>query len=207
MGSAHCVGMCGPLLLQFSRNLAYYHLGRLLAYVGLGALAGWLGESLLPWSWLNVTATVTLVIFFLFSAYRVWRGGGEVTFLPRALTRRLERPLKWASHYGQAHRSGMLALGLLTSLLPCGWLHAFLAAAVGSASPVRGALVLFAFWAGTVPALAMSQSLLRRILIPVGKRYPVAVAILLLFAAVGTIAVRYRPHEHACHHHALVEAE
>ncbi|MCA8923208.1 MAG: sulfite exporter TauE/SafE family protein, partial [Planctomycetes bacterium] len=44
-------------------------------------------------------------------------------------------------------------LGLLTPLLPCGWLYVFAVVAAGTASPLRGAAVMAAFWLGTVPIL------------------------------------------------------
>ena len=47
-----------------------------------------------------------------------------------------------------------LATGLLTTLLPCGWLYAFVALAAGTASAPLGALVMLTFWIGTLPAIA-----------------------------------------------------
>jgi len=46
------------------------------------------------------------------------------------------------------------AIGALSALLPCGWLWAFLAVAAGTASSTAGALVMTAFWAGSVPILS-----------------------------------------------------
>jgi sulfite exporter TauE/SafE len=44
-------------------------------------------------------------------------------------------------------------LGLSSALLPCGWLYAFVVLAAGTGSAARGALLLAAFWSGTLPAL------------------------------------------------------
>ena len=44
-------------------------------------------------------------------------------------------------------------LGLSSALLPCGWLYAFVVLAAGTGSAGRGALLLAAFWSGTLPAL------------------------------------------------------
>ncbi len=49
---------------------------------------------------------------------------------------------------------GMLGLGLLTALLPCGVLYVAFARAVTAGSAIGGGLALLAFWAGTVPLLA-----------------------------------------------------
>src|SRR5690606_10362020 len=45
------------------------------------------------------------------------------------------------------------ALGLLSALLPCGWLYAFVLGAAATGSALAGALVLLTFWSGTVPIL------------------------------------------------------
>ena len=50
LGSMHCVGMCGGLIMalpQQPRVLVSYHLGRWLGYLSLGALAGLAGDFLL----------------------------------------------------------------------------------------------------------------------------------------------------------------
>jgi hypothetical protein len=44
-------------------------------------------------------------------------------------------------------------LGLCTSLLPCGWLYAFVLTAAGSGNALWGMLSMVAFWSGTVPLL------------------------------------------------------
>ncbi len=46
------------------------------------------------------------------------------------------------------------AIGLLTAILPCGWLFAFVIVAAGTAQPLFGALVMAVFALGSVPALA-----------------------------------------------------
>jgi uncharacterized protein len=52
-----------------------------------------------------------------------------------------------------------LTMGLLWSLLPCGLIYSMLLLAAMSADPGRGALIMLAFGAGTLPAL-FSTSLL-----------------------------------------------
>ena len=64
---------------------------------------------------------------------------------PRWLQRRIRR---------EATRGGALApavLGALTIFIPCGTTQAMMVAAVGTGSPIRGALVMFAFVLGTTP--------------------------------------------------------
>lgn len=46
-----------------------------------------------------------------------------------------------------------LSVGLLTALLPCGWLYLFALLAAGTGSIWTGGLVMIAFWTGSVPLL------------------------------------------------------
>jgi hypothetical protein len=80
--------------------------------------------------------------------------------------------------------------GVLTALLPCGWLYAFGVTAAGTGSPLWGAAVMGVFWAGTVPwllAVGVGTQLLARAL---GPRVPVVAALLLIALGVLTIAGR-----------------
>lgn len=47
------------------------------------------------------------------------------------------------------------ATGLFTTLLPCGWLYAFVvtAAGTGSGTPLHGAALMAVFWLGTLPMM------------------------------------------------------
>ena len=56
LGSAHCIGMCGPLVmaLPFSRengiskylSMLLYHVGKILSYASLGLVVGLFGKQL-----------------------------------------------------------------------------------------------------------------------------------------------------------------
>ncbi len=67
---------------------------------------------------------------------------------------------------GARNRSPLVrasVIGLLTAILPCGWLFAFLIVAAGTAQPMTGALVMAVFALGSVPALtglALSMTML-----------------------------------------------
>jgi sulfite exporter TauE/SafE len=53
------------------------------------------------------------------------------------------------------HSWGMLLLGLLTGLLPCGVLYAALARALIAGSVWQGGWLMVAFWLGTTPLLLL----------------------------------------------------
>lgn len=202
LGSAHCAAMCGAMACASAdvsaapfarlRASAAYHVARMTAYVTLGAIAGGLGAgvdstmavrgvirpaALLAGSFLVVWGVIRVLEFF----------GVRVPMLPAAGTaRRLVSPIL----RGVAHRRPVvraMLLGAVAPLLPCGWLYAFVASAASTGSPAEGAVVMAAFWAGTVPALAVVTLGLHRMLGPARRFLPVATAVALI--AVGSMTV------------------
>ncbi len=168
VGSPHCAGMCGPMAVAacatpcgqpIARGQWSYHLARGVAYAFVGAIAGAVGGitdaagSLASVQHLStILAGLTLACAGVVMLMK-WRGVRVATpQLPNAWMALLRRLHLLALRVPQAHRAA--ALGLVTPLLPCGWLWAFVAFAAGTGHAVSGALVLAAFWLGTVPALA-----------------------------------------------------
>jgi uncharacterized protein len=78
-------------------------------------------------------------------------------------------------------------LGLATTLLPCGWLYAFAVVAAGTGQALGGAAVMAAFWAGTVPALALVGVGIAGLGARVRRHVPVLTSLALL--CVGLVAV------------------
>jgi uncharacterized protein len=164
--SLHCATMCGPIICVASaplvsapvchrRLLSYqlwYHLGRGATYGLLGALLAMAGQaltSLFPAR--GVGGILQVAMGLAMMGLGIWQlvrnrtvgaaGNGWLTRALRALM-------------VSGHGRGMAALGLLTGFLPCGVLYAALARAVAAEGPAQGALVMLAFWLGTVPLLA-----------------------------------------------------
>jgi sulfite exporter TauE/SafE len=82
------------------------------------------------------------------------------------------------------------ATGLLTTLLPCGWLYAFVATAGGTGSALGGVIVMAAFWAGTVPMLLGVGLGAGRVFGPLRSRLPTVSAVLVI--AFGLLAITGR---------------
>jgi sulfite exporter TauE/SafE len=102
------------------------------------------------------------------------------------------------------------ALGLLTTLLPCGWLYAFVVTAAGTGHPARGALVMTAFWLGTLPVMIGVGLGAQRMFGPLRRRLPVvsaaALVVIGLLSIGGKLGVRHAadhgaPGASAEHHH------
>lgn len=197
-GSLHCVAMCGPLIgLSAGRqslSLALVHaLGRLTTYAALGALAGLVGGAIDLAGHLAavqhgaaIVAGAAIVLWGLrgIAVARGWLSAGSAG---GAL---FQRGLMQIRGRRAARRAWLI--GVLTGLLPCGWLWAFVASAAGTASPAAGAAAMAVFWLGTVPAMTGALALGGAALAGVRRRMPVISACVLIALGAATLAVRWR---------------
>lgn len=209
VGSLHCAGMCGAFVAiacgrvgaerKSARDAAVlqcaYHGGRLLTYVTMGAFAGAAGHLLDLAGKLAgvqpVAATLAGVTMIAFALVTLMRLGGFhlATLHPPAFMSRL---------LGPAHRAAMrrppatraFMIGLFTTLLPCGWLYAFVVTAAGTASPFWGATAMAVFWAGTLPMLVMIGASARRLLGYFGEHLPAVTCLIMVAVGLYTIVSR-----------------
>jgi sulfite exporter TauE/SafE len=204
VGSVHCAGMCGPFVCVYAglgngksnRSLhVAYNGGRLLSYLALGAAAGALGAGA---DRLGVLVGVSRAAALLAGALMVLWGTSTIltargiTLPWRRLTRSLRTPL--GPLLGRLRERAPLvragATGLLTTLLPCGWLYAFVAAAGGSGNALSGMATMAMFWLGTLPALTALGALTQRFAGRYGPRLPMVMASVVVVLGVLTIAGR-----------------
>jgi len=160
IGSIHCVGMCGALALtagaQSRSGLINYHLGRLLGYLCVGTLAGFLGSEFInsEMKYISLISTVFLGVSFLVIGFSIMRKGQvhirQPDFLKLFYQRRVGRLLESKA----SHSVSSFLIGLLSPLLPCGWLYGFILIAVATNNALWGGILLTSFWIGTLPALS-----------------------------------------------------
>lgn len=194
IGSLHCAAMCGGFAAlcggadRRPLSIAAYNLGRLASYLTLGALAGLLAGRFeavaTALTGVQHLAAVALVAVIALVAWRTLRPAPVRIDDPRAsgLLARLRAPL--ARLLRRRGPGPALAVGLLTAALPCGWLWGFVAVAGATTDPLAGALVMAAFWLGTVPALALVGAL-ARLLGARARRYSRPLTALALLLAAG----------------------
>ncbi|MEM7622826.1 MAG: sulfite exporter TauE/SafE family protein [Planctomycetota bacterium] len=192
VGSAHCAGMCGGLALfavgcdgklkrRFDLHVGY-HVGRGLSYAAVGVLAGSIGAAVdfagasVSWQRPAAAAAGALMIVFGLVAIAanlgvtVRRGGGH----PRWYTRGIEAAHRGAFALPPVARAW--GVGVLTPLLPCGWLYAFALAGAGTGSPLVGGLVMLTFWLGTLPLMGWLGFGLQWLTGPLRERLPAVTA-------------------------------
>lgn len=208
LGSTHCAGMCGAFLAfavgtpegaarppsKLALNSAYNG-GRLLTYLTLGAIAGALGAALdLGGSLVGVqrvAACLAGAVMVGFGTMAVLRHLGVRIArvpLPSLLVRLAKAGHERAFQLPPLARAG--AVGLLTTLLPCGWLYAFVVIAAGTASPLWGLLVMATFWLGTLPMMATLGFGVQALAGPLRAKLPLITSLVLVGVGVWTLLGR-----------------
>lgn len=204
VGSPHCAGMCGGFVCFYAgqpgRGQAWahaaYNFGRLASYVALGVLAGLLGRTMDragAGAGLHGTAAVAAgAVMILWGTVALLAALG--VRVPQAQAPGLLRAGFTASMravHAQPPPVRALTLGLLSALLPCGWLWIYVATAAGTGSVPAAALVMAAFWLGTVPVMAGLGMLAQGALGPLRRRLPVLTAAALVVFGLFTIGTHF----------------
>jgi uncharacterized protein len=204
-GSLHCVGMCGPLAVMASSAtrpgvartpaLFAYHGGRVVAYGILGLIAGLIGSGIQDTGALlgiqRAAARIAggmMLIVGLLSLVQLISGQQHKPWLPRFFENALHRGHRWARQQTLLKKAAVV--GVLTAILPCGWLYSFLLVAAATASVWQGAVVMAAFALGAIPALAIVSLGTNSIAQRFGKAVPVGSA--MLVASIGLYTLMRR---------------
>lgn len=174
LGTGHCLGMCGPLVLAFPATTGrfsshfFYHLGRAATYVAMGVIMGALGSGLSllaakggdePLVWV-VRAQVGLSV--LAAVFLLMFGFSRLGFLKEPEWMSLSSPDKipgfhrvMVSALHTRSSVSMLLLGVMLGFLPCGLSFAAFARALAAGGPFAGGTLTLAFAAGTLPGLLL----------------------------------------------------
>lgn len=179
LGSMHCVGMCGAIVLAYSTQLfpggeqgrapgvgsaaikgipghSLYNSGRILSYTLIGALAGFLGGAIGSirevGAWVSIiggVAVAGLLMLDLLPRINVW-SPGEHTMLRKFHLKSITDLLSLRSLESKFY------IGLLTPFLPCGLLYSMFIKAGSSGCAVDGAVTMLVFGLGIVPSLLIT---------------------------------------------------
>lgn len=179
IGSAHCLGMCGPLVTTYAdrmggddrgvtwtelRQHGLFNLGRTLSYTAVGAFLGLLGGTVYHVAGLGaigdyVRASVGILVGIAILAIGVnylvrGHATGSLHRIPGigAGFARVNSLLA-ARVDRMANGPGILALGAVHSVLPCPLLYPAYLYAFASGSATHGGLALLALGLGTFPTL------------------------------------------------------
>jgi len=179
LGSLHCLGMCGPLILAYSLQIGLaqtpasgsgalvfprgtghhlaFHLGRLITYGFLGAMAGLLFHLISfdkLFSHLRSGMTLAGGILMVLMGVALMR----IIPLPRITLWSFSgsKVKAWLGRLqGSRSPHSRMALGMAVGFLPCGLSWAMIVKAATTQNALTGFLVMFGFGLGTVPALLL----------------------------------------------------
>ena len=162
VGSLHCMGMCGPIVVALplkKHNLAskitgtlLYNLGRVVTYGTMGILFGLLGKGISMAGfqrWTSIILGIAMIVSVLFPI--VFREKITLGNLLGGMAARLILRLK--KLFTNRSYGSLLGIGLLNGLLPCGLVYVAIAGAVSTGGIASGAIFMALFGLGTIPLL------------------------------------------------------
>ncbi len=193
LGSVHCAGMCTPFVCFYAgadaRASAWGHLayngGRLVSYLLLGAIAGAVGAGVqqvgLGVGVSRAAASLAGVLMIVWGVVQLLAVRGVKVPTPAPLAG-AQRWMAARLHDVRdlAPTARALTVGLLTTLLPCGWLYAFVITAAGTGTVRDATFVMMAFWVGTLPMMLAIGVGVRRLAGPLRDRLPIFSALVLV---------------------------
>lgn len=139
-------------VLQRFRPHIFFNIGRIAGFTFLGALIGGAG------AFFQLSGTVLGWLMILVSIVMIVLGLNLTGIFPKLSS--ITLPPKIAEKLGVSGRDkreytwfGSFVTGVLTFFLPCGFTQAMQLMAIGSGSPLTGALIMGMFAVGTTPGL------------------------------------------------------
>ena len=162
LGSLHCIGMCGPIvlalpvgnqgMLRYTLGRVLYNLGRVVMYSIMGGIIGLVGAVLslaLLQQKVSIIAGTAILLAFVLQQF-------SHVVLPSPLssgTVLLRLQAKIASLLKESSLPPLFLLGTLNGLLPCGFVYLAITTAAVTADVSKGVMFMAGFGLGTMPAM------------------------------------------------------
>ncbi|MCL4548166.1 MAG: sulfite exporter TauE/SafE family protein [Bacteroidetes bacterium] len=162
LGSLHCVGMCGPIVLalpvfgesQFKIMLGriLYNLGRVATYSFMGAMFGLFGNRLVLFGLQQNLSIIlgAIIMIYILTPRKIKTKVSELKFYKSITTFIKTNFFRLAS---RKNASSLFAIGLLNGLLPCGFVYVGIAGAISTGDVLSGTLYMALFGLGTLPIM------------------------------------------------------
>jgi uncharacterized protein len=146
----HDSGVTQKFKPHIAQPILFFLLAKLIAYTVLGGLLGALGSVL------QLTPFMSAILYFAIGIFMLGNGLRMLNVHPIFRYFVIEPPSSLTRYIRRKSKSGAslftpVLLGTLTVFLPCGVTQAMMAAALGTGSPLQGAILMFAFILGTMP--------------------------------------------------------
>ena len=164
LGSVHCIGMCGPLVMALPISLRsnfqkivtlfLYHAGKIMSYCILGLLFGLFGSQLPVFGVQRNISVIIGITMLLYGIYVFVLKPKHLQLGPFNTVYNFI--VKWLSKlFKSKYMVSFFFIGMLNGLLPCGMVYLALSSAMATQNLLQGGLLMVFFGMGTVPALMM----------------------------------------------------
>lgn len=179
LGSMHCIGMCGPIVLAIPINKKtviapylsniLYNLGRVITYSFIGLIFGFIGESLsiiVLQSHISITLGSIILLYLLIPSKlkSKFKFGGKMVINFGKLKQQISQNLLKTSYFSS------IIIGILNGFLPCGLVYAAVAGAVATGDLKEAVNYMAMFGFGTIPAMAFLYHFKSKISIQIRQR-------------------------------------
>ncbi len=162
LGSFHCVGMCGPIVLALptgnSSNAVLvisrilYNIGRIITYTFFGAVFGFFGRGITFvgfQQFVTIAFGITILLYYLMPSK--FKGKLSATFPYQFLSNFVKGSFRKLTKSGSPF--SLLIFGILNGFLPCGFVYVGLAGAITTGDALSGAIFMALFGIGTTPIM------------------------------------------------------
>lgn len=168
LGSTHCAGMCGPIVIAFTKSKSQrymYNLGRLFSYLIMAGLVHLFGKELINsigLTGLHLSSAFIISVFFIFWGIILLFKNSPDAWFPPSLKNIIQKTVQKAYNWNLKNcNNNSFLLGLFSALLPCGWLYSFLISLIAIPSLVVSFFLIIIFWIGTLPVMQFSLDFLQ----------------------------------------------
>lgn len=183
-GSAHCLGMCGPLILASAKSKKenlIYHFGRLTGYLSLSLIFSLISLELIKkyQSKMIFGAAIFIAILFFISGLKLLfklNLGFHISIYQKLIQKLLSKSLRFSKHSSLTS----LLTGFFSAFLPCGLLYTAILSSLSFLDLKTSLLSIFFFFSGTLPAMLFAPTLIQKLIRPYSSKLPVLSGILLI---------------------------
>ncbi len=192
IGSLHCVGMCGPLMITFTEQTgsrAYlsfmaYHLARISVYALIGILFGLIGTTFEIIHIQKFGAILVGAAILLIYGFPKARNAIESLYYRSFFYQWIKN--RFTGYYHT--KAKWLAAGIVNGFLPCGLIYLAAAGAILTNSIGSSALYMTVFGLGTLPGL-LTLAIIRNRVPNLFKKTPNAITVIAILSG-GILIIR-----------------
>ena len=166
VGSLHCIGMCGPIVLALPSNefskikiistRLLYNFGRVITYSLLGLIFGIIGSRIEVFGLQQISSIGLgiVMIFYVLIPKRVVDLAINIK-LVNSISRLLKNSFR--KLLNKTSYSSFFLIGVLNGFLPCGFVYVGIAGALIAGSLIDSAIYMFLFGIGTIPVMFLTS--------------------------------------------------